>query len=115
MTCLAPCPACGRHVAVDAAACPFCSAPLPESFRRDHVCQRSPGRLSRAALVAAGAALLGAEACWSGSAAYGVAVVEDASAGRPAADGGATGGSDGSASAAVDGAPPGDGGGAGSR
>jgi hypothetical protein len=79
MKCLAPCPACGRHVAIDAAACPFCSVALPDSFRQNHVCRRSPERLSRAALVAAGAALLAAEGCWSGASEYGVAVIEDAS------------------------------------
>lgn len=63
MTHLCPCPSCNRHVAVNEVACPFCKAELPESFR----CQPTPpparGRLGRAALFAAGAALAGAAAC----------------------------------------------------
>ena len=33
MSCLAPCPACNRHVASDETTCPFCSAVLPDSIR----------------------------------------------------------------------------------
>jgi hypothetical protein len=61
MSCFAPCPACNRHVATDETACPFCSAALPDSIR----CQprrRPHARLSRAAMLAAGAALIAAEA-----------------------------------------------------
>ena len=74
MTCLAPCPACNRHVDTEAAACPFCSAALPESFRCQ-ARQRLRGRLSRAGLLAAGAALLGGlEAC-PGATHYGTTTV----------------------------------------
>ena len=77
MSCLAPCPACNRHVATDETTCPFCSAALPDSIR----CQpRRPlrGRLSRAGLLAAGATLLGgAQACLSSSA-YGTSMPQDA-------------------------------------
>jgi hypothetical protein len=72
MSCLAPCPACDRHVATDETVCPFCSAALPDSFRLQARCERPGGRLNRAALLAAaGAALIGAEACGSGVALYG--------------------------------------------
>jgi hypothetical protein len=87
MSCLAPCPGCNRHVGTDETACPFCSAALPESFR----CQprRQPrGRLSRAAMVAAGAALLGAEACGGPAPAYGPAPPFDAGADTSTMDGG---------------------------
>jgi hypothetical protein len=70
MSCLAPCPACNRHVATEESTCPFCSAALPDSIR----CQPRPrprGRLSRAAMLAAGAALIGTEACSSAVAPYG--------------------------------------------
>jgi hypothetical protein len=51
---LAPCPGCHRHVMTDEAACPFCAAPLP--VRAGEPPRAAPrGRLSRAALVAAGA------------------------------------------------------------
>jgi hypothetical protein len=71
MSCLSPCPACNRHVATDEAACPFCSAVLPDSFRCDPR-PKSRGRMSRAAILAASAALIGAESCSSGAPAYGV-------------------------------------------
>ena len=58
-----PCPACNRHVLSAETACPFCTAALPESLRLQTPAPRPPGRLSRAALLAAGAALMGAEAC----------------------------------------------------
>jgi hypothetical protein len=61
MSCLAPCPACNRHVATDQTACPFCSAALPDSIR----CQerkRPHARLSRAAMMAAGVVLVSVEA-----------------------------------------------------
>ena len=89
MSCLAPCPACNRHVDTDAAACPFCSAALPDSFR----CQpgRKPlrGRLSRAGLLAAGATLIGiGQAC--GGSAYGTAGgLQDAAADTATMDGSA--------------------------
>ena len=68
MSHLAPCPACNRHVDAAESACPFCAAALPPSFRA----ARPPGppsrRLGRAALVTAGAALMGAAACSSNDA-----------------------------------------------
>ena len=79
MKCLAPCPACERHVAIDETACPFCAAVLPDSFRQEHACRRAPpGRLSRAALVAAGATLMSVSC--STAAAYGIAIPWDAGA-----------------------------------
>jgi hypothetical protein len=63
MSHFAPCPACNRHVVTDETACPFCTAALPESFRLQSPAVRRPGRLSRAAMLAAGAALMGTEAC----------------------------------------------------
>ena len=61
MSCLAPCPACNRHVATDQTTCPFCSVALPDSIRcQEH--KRPHGRLSRAAMLAAGAALISVEA-----------------------------------------------------
>ena len=65
MSCLAPCPGCKRHVATDETACPFCSSPLPDSFRNAVLCRSPRERLNRAALMVAGAALMGAEACSS--------------------------------------------------
>jgi len=58
-----PCPACNRHVLSAETACPFCTAALPEALRLQVPAPRPPGRLSRAALLAASAALMGAEAC----------------------------------------------------
>lgn len=60
MTQFAPCPACNRHVTTDEAECPFCAATQPGSFWLRAPLPASPGRLSRAAMLAAGAALLGA-------------------------------------------------------
>ena len=95
MSCLAPCPACQRHVATDETTCPFCATALPDSFRDALSCRKPPGRLSRAAMVAAGAALLGAEACSNSIApAYGIS--------PPPPDAGAdTGPSDGSTNDSV--------------
>jgi hypothetical protein len=77
MSCLAPCPACDRHIAIDETTCPFCVARLPDSFREANACRRSPpARLSRAARLAAGAALIGVQAS-CGSSAYGTAVPYD--------------------------------------
>ena len=60
---LSPCPACKRHVAVDAASCPFCAAQLTASS----VTIDERGRLSRAAVFAFGAAAATAAlgACWT--------------------------------------------------
>jgi len=92
MSCLAPCPACNRHVATDETACPFCAAALPDSFR-DALSCRKPlrGRLSRAAMVVAGAALAGAEACGSSAIPlYGAFPPPDAGADTSMSDGNAS-------------------------
>lgn len=79
MSCLAPCPACGRHVATDETTCPFCAVALPESFRHACSSRRPPsGRLSRTARLAVGAALIGVQASCA-SAAYGTMAPYDAS------------------------------------
>lgn len=65
MSHLAPCPACNRHVDVAERACPFCAAALPASFRAQSPLIPLRGRLGRAALMAAGATLMGAAACSS--------------------------------------------------
>jgi hypothetical protein len=59
---LVPCPGCRRHVRVRETSCPFCAGALVEPAARGPVL-KPRGRMSRAALVAAGAALLGAAAC----------------------------------------------------
>jgi hypothetical protein len=46
---LQPCVACGRHVRVEDAACPFCGAPVDEAEPRPSL----RGRVSRAAVFAA--------------------------------------------------------------
>ncbi|HEY7374715.1 MAG TPA: hypothetical protein VIF57_21300 [Polyangia bacterium] len=79
MSCLAPCPACQRHVSTHDTACPFCAAALPESFRCPPARGLPPSRLGRAARLAAGAALLSAS-CGSAVAAYGIAIIPDAGA-----------------------------------
>jgi hypothetical protein len=68
MSHLAPCPACNRHVDVAEGACPFCATALPASFRAQPPLIPLRGRLSRAALMTAGAALMGAAACSSNDA-----------------------------------------------
>ena len=101
MSCLAPCPACNRHVSSDETACPFCSAALPDSFRCQPVRRPMSGRLSRAGLLAAGAALMGAEAC-TAVPEYGAAIIPDAAV-DSAAD---TGTMDGGPVALYGAAPP---------
>jgi hypothetical protein len=105
MSCLAPCPACNRHVATDAAACPFCAATLPDSFRCEPTRQPRRGRLSRAGLLAAGAALIGiGQAC--GGSAYGTSPPpKDAAADTGTMDGSAVA-LYGAPAAAQDQAPP---------
>lgn len=82
MKSLALCPGCDRHVKPDETVCPFCQAALV-SEAAAVACQgpcsghRSP-RLGRAALMAAGAALLCAACGRSTTAAYGVAILSDA-------------------------------------
>jgi len=59
---LRPCSACKRHVAIDAASCPFCAASLVAGKGTVD----PPGRLSRAAVFAAGVAAAAAgSACWT--------------------------------------------------
>jgi hypothetical protein len=58
---LLPCPHCSRHHRVCEPVCPFCGGPLP-------ACKAAPppqarGRMNRATLFAAGAALLGGTNC----------------------------------------------------
>jgi hypothetical protein len=81
MKCLAPCPSCDRHIAIDEAACPFCATALPKSFRREHACGRPPpGRLSRAAMIAAGATLIGVQASCGTASSYGTSPAPDSGA-----------------------------------
>jgi hypothetical protein len=80
MSHLAPCPACNRHVDVVETACPFCAAALAESFRGHRSPAPPPRRLGRAALMAAGATLMGA--C-SSSDAIGGKTATDAANDRP--------------------------------
>ena len=63
MSHLAPCPVCNRHVDVAESACPFCATVLSPSFRAARPLGPIPRRLGRAALMTAGAALVGAAAC----------------------------------------------------
>jgi hypothetical protein len=88
MSCLAPCPTCNRHVSSDETTCPFCAAVLPESLRC-RPARRSRLRVGRAAMFAAGAALLGADATFSCSAAYGTPPPVDSGASNGTKDGGA--------------------------
>jgi hypothetical protein len=60
MSHLAPCPACNRHIEVVETTCPFCAAALAESFRGQPGPAPPPRRLSRSAMMAAGATLMGA-------------------------------------------------------
>jgi hypothetical protein len=80
MSHLVPCPACNRHVDVAESACPFCAAALPVAFRAQPPLIPLRGRLGRAALMAAGATLMGAAACSSSDAIGG----NDAATDRPA-------------------------------
>jgi hypothetical protein len=82
MSHLAPCPACNRHVDVAEIACPFCATPLAESFRAQPRPAPPPRRLSRAAMMAAGATLMGAGAC-SANDAIGAKTGTDAAQDRP--------------------------------
>jgi len=72
MSALVPCSGCNRHVKSDETICPFCQAAVtpaaPESCA-GRCARPSPARLVSAALVAAGAALLGA-ACESSQSAF---------------------------------------------
>jgi hypothetical protein len=84
MSSLVLCPGCGRHVKSDDTACPFCqvalvSQPVASACQGPCSGNRSP-RLGRAALMAAGAALLCAACGRSTTAAYGVAIFADGAA-----------------------------------
>ena len=62
MSTLTPCPSCNRHVRVSDATCPFCGSAVivaPAAVSAPVL----RGRLGRAALFAAGAALMGIGAC----------------------------------------------------
>jgi hypothetical protein len=79
---LAPCPSCSRHVKVGPAVCPFCGGEVPTEVAPRTLTIGAGRPLTRAALMFAGAAALGA--CSSSSsgpplegtldAAYGVAI-----------------------------------------
>jgi len=87
---LVPCRACQRHVTSDETSCPFCQALSPTSPCTGACSGLPSARLARAALVAAGAALLGA-ACQSSHSAivpYGIPPHFDAGTESPQ-DGGA--------------------------
>jgi len=94
---LCPCPACNRHVKIDAGVCPFCEAALPESFCKVPSPSPARPRLSRAARLLAGATLVGASACSGTEPAqvvhYGAPIPADAAAdaGSDSGAGGAAG------------------------
>ena len=63
MSALVPCSGCNRHVKSDETTCPFCQAavsPVASGSCAGRCARPAPARLVGAALVAAGAALLGA-------------------------------------------------------
>jgi hypothetical protein len=90
MRSLVACPSCQRHVESEATACPFCQealVPAPSSGVCQGPCSGHSGpRLGRAALMAAGAALLCAACQRSVTVEYGVAILPDA--GRQTTDAG---------------------------
>jgi hypothetical protein len=74
MSTLVPCPGCNRHVKSDETTCPFCQAAVAPGQCTGRCARPSTSRLAGAALVAAGAALLGV-ACESSQSAvppYGI-------------------------------------------
>jgi hypothetical protein len=91
MSALVPCPGCNRHVKADETTCPFCQAAVAPGTCSGRCARPSPSRLAGAALVAAGAALLGV-ACESSSRSalppYGISPHFDA--GTPDTGGGQT-------------------------
>jgi len=109
MSALNPCPSCNRHVRADETACPFCAAALPSrASLPERVLPR--GRLSRAALIAAGATLAGLSACSSSTSGSdagtgGTTAAAGSSGGGTSGGGtnGAAGGGGGSASAGTSG------------
>ncbi|HXT98682.1 MAG TPA: hypothetical protein VN853_20450 [Polyangia bacterium] len=100
MSQLLPCPACSRHVDAAETACPFCAAVLSESFRTMRPPAPPRRRLSRAALMAAGATLVGAAACSSSAPSPGTG------SGGASGSTGETGGSSGSGGTAGTGGEP---------
>src|SRR4051812_8219326 len=102
MSCLAPCPLCNRHISGHEAACPFCAAALPNTFRCQPARAVPTGRLSRAAMIAAGAALMSAS-CNNAVPVYGVAIQPDAGVDARTSDG-----SEEAAAAQLEQAPPAD-------
>src|SRR3954470_6303868 len=69
MSALVPCPGCNRHVKSDETICPFCQVVIAPRACSGRCARPFPSRLAGAALVAAGAALLGA-ACESSQSAF---------------------------------------------
>ena len=106
---LCPCPSCARHIRVVETACPFCRAALPDSFRLGPSPDRSTRLLSRAALFALGASLMGAPACDGDAKTPG-----DGSAMDSKGSGGSGGGAGGSGGSTDAGADKGSGGSGGS-
>ena len=47
MSCLAPCPACDRHISTDATACPFCAAAPLEQTQPGNDNGTSPARTEK--------------------------------------------------------------------
>jgi len=97
---LRPCPSCARHIRMIETACPFCRAALPDSFRSGSQPDRSTRLLSRAALFALGASLIGAPACDGDPKTPGDASAMDSKG--SGGSGGAAGGSGGSTDASAD-------------
>ena len=62
---LVPCPACNRHLRISEQVCPFCGRQLSPHSRTRAPAAPSLRRLSRSALFAAGATMMGAAACSS--------------------------------------------------
>ena len=87
MSALVPCSGCNRHVKSDETTCPFCQAAVTPAACSGRCVRPAPARLVGAALVAAGAALLGAgcESSRSVFPPYGISPPFDA--GRPADSG----------------------------
>lgn len=93
MSTLTPCPSCNRHVRVGDASCPFCGSAVPVAAAA--VSAPVPrGRLGRAALFAAGAALMGIGACTDSKCAH-----LTCSAGMAGMNAGGTGGTGGTTGA----------------
>jgi hypothetical protein len=98
---LCPCPSCARHIRMVETACPFCRAALPDSFRFGPLPERQSRLLSRAALFALGASLIGAAACDGDAKTPGDASTVD-SKGSGGSGGAGSGGSGGSTDASAD-------------